>query len=79
MRNLGLGEHRTIGSFVWAKLRAFSEENADFAHFFELMFSDEIPDTVAINESVNIAKTYEGEESAKFINGILSVVLKEKA
>lgn len=46
---------------------------------FELMFSDEIPDTVAINESVNIAKIYEGEESAKFVNGILSVVLKEKA
>jgi len=45
---------------------------------YEILFSNDVPDTVAINESVNLAKMYEGEESAKFVNGILSVVLKEK-
>lgn len=44
---------------------------------FELLYNNEIPNTVAINESVDIAKLYEGENSAKFVNGILSVVLKE--
>lgn len=46
---------------------------------YELLYNDEIPNTVAINESVDIAKLYEGENSAKFVNGILSVVLKENA
>ena len=45
---------------------------------YEILYSDEIPNAVAINESVNLSKLYESEESAKFVNGILSVVLKEK-
>lgn len=46
---------------------------------FEILYCDDIPDQVAANEAVGIAKLYEGEESAKFVNGILSVVIKEKA
>lgn len=46
---------------------------------FEILYSEDIPDSVAVNEAVGIAKLYEGEESAKFVNGILSVVIKEKA
>lgn len=44
---------------------------------YEVLYNDEIPNTVAINEAVTLAKLYEGEESAKFVNGILSSVLKE--
>ena len=44
---------------------------------YEVLYNNEIPNTVAINEAVTLAKLYEGEESAKFVNGILSVVLKE--
>lgn len=44
---------------------------------YEVLYNEEIPNTVAINEAVTLAKLYEGEESAKFVNGILSVVLKE--
>ena len=44
---------------------------------YEVLYNDEIPNTVAINEAVTLAKLYEGDESAKFVNGILSVVLKE--
>lgn len=61
MRNLGLGEHRTIGSFVWAKLRAFSEENADFAHFFELMFSEKENIMYEMSVGYRIVKTTYGE------------------
>ena len=46
---------------------------------FEVLFNTDVPNTVAINEAVGLAKLYEGEESAKFVNGILSVVLKENA
>ncbi len=45
---------------------------------FEILYSDDIPDQVAANEAVGLAKLYEGEEAAKFVNGILSVVIKEK-
>ena len=45
---------------------------------FEILFNPEIPDTVAINEAVGIAKLYEGEEAASFVNGILSSVIKDK-
>lgn len=46
---------------------------------FEVLYNADVPNTVAINEAVGLAKLYEGEESAKFVNGILSVVLKENA
>ena len=38
---------------------------------FEVLYRDDIPDSVAINEAVEIAKKYETPETVKFINGIL--------
>ena len=38
---------------------------------FEMLYRDDIPNSVAINEAVEIAKKYETEETVKFINGIL--------
>ncbi|WP_455491394.1 transcription antitermination factor NusB, partial [Granulicatella sp.] len=32
----------------------------------------EVPQTVALNEAIEIAKLYSDEKSAKFINGVLS-------
>lgn len=46
---------------------------------FEVLYCEDIPDKVAANEAVSIAKLYEGEECAKFVNGILSAIIKEKA
>lgn len=45
----------------------------------ELLFSDrsEVPSKVAINESIELAKTFGGESSGKFINGVLGAVYKE--
>ena len=45
---------------------------------FELVFDSSIPDGVAINEAVELAKAYGGEESSSFINGILGVIAQEK-
>jgi transcription antitermination protein NusB len=46
---------------------------------YELLFSnrDEVPAKVAINEAIELAKTFGGENSSKFINGVLGSVYKE--
>jgi N utilization substance protein B len=46
---------------------------------FELMFLDEIPPSVTINEAVELAKTYGGEDSSKFVNGVLGRVAEQLA
>ena len=38
---------------------------------FEVLYRPDIPNSVAINEAVEIAKKYETPETVKFINGIL--------
>lgn len=44
---------------------------------FELKFSPAIPPKVAINEAIELAKTYGSEASGKFINGVLGSVFKD--
>jgi len=45
----------------------------------ELLFADrkEVPPKVAINEAIELAKTFGGETSGRFINGVLGAVYKE--
>ena len=45
----------------------------------ELLFGDrnQVPPKVAINEAIELAKTFGGENSGKFINGVLGAVYKE--
>lgn len=46
---------------------------------YELLFADrkEVPAKVAINEAIELAKSFGGENSGKFINGVLGSVYKE--
>ena len=44
---------------------------------YELLYSDEIPPEVAINEAIELSKRYGTEHSHIFINGILDRVWKE--
>ena len=44
---------------------------------FEIMYLDNIPDGVAVNEAVELAKKYTIDESG-FINGILGSVVRDK-
>jgi len=45
---------------------------------YEIMFREDIPTEVSINESIEISKKYSSDESSKFINGVLgSFVRKE--
>jgi N utilization substance protein B len=45
---------------------------------YELVFADTVPPKVAINEAVELAKAFGGENSSKFINGVLGTVLRNK-
>lgn len=42
---------------------------------YELLFSKDVPPVVAINEGVEIAKSYGDTNAPKFINGVLSAVM----
>ena len=46
---------------------------------YELMFGkyDEVPPKVAINEAIELAKTFGGESSARFVNGVLGTIYRE--
>lgn len=41
---------------------------------FELIYMDDIPEIVSINEAVELAKAYGDEKSGKFVNGVLSKI-----
>ena len=41
---------------------------------YEIRFCEDIPAVVSINEAIALAKKYEGEETAPFVNGILGKV-----
>ena len=47
---------------------------------YELLFGDrnEVPPKVAINEAIELAKTFGGESSGKFVNGVLGAVYRNE-
>ena len=45
---------------------------------YELKYSEDVPESVAINEAVELAKKYSGKEDSAFVNGILGAVVREK-
>ena len=45
---------------------------------YELMFEKGVPPKVVINEAVELAKAFGGDNSSKFINGVLGTVLRNK-
>jgi len=46
---------------------------------YELVFGnkDEVPPKVAINEAIELAKSFSGKTSGKFVNGVLATIYKE--
>ncbi|HLB95923.1 MAG TPA: transcription antitermination factor NusB [Patescibacteria group bacterium] len=44
---------------------------------YEILFNKDIPPKVAINEAVELGKTFGGENSSKFINGVLGTVYRQ--
>lgn len=44
---------------------------------FELKYSPTVPSKVAINEAIELAKSFGGESSGKFVNGVLGAIFKD--
>lgn len=44
---------------------------------YEMKYDDDIPEKVAINEAVELAKHYGNEQSPKFVNGVLAKLATE--
>lgn len=44
---------------------------------YELKFDASIPPRVAINEAIEVAKSFGGESSGKFVNGVLGAIYKD--
>jgi len=48
------------------------------AAVFELLFAEEIPPKVSINEAIEMAKRYGDKDSGKFVNGVLDKINKSE-
>lgn len=58
---------------------AVTDRNVLRIGLYELVFCDkkEVPSKVAINEAIELAKTFGGESSGRFVNGVLGTVYRE--
>jgi len=54
------------------------ELNAMRAALYEIEHSEDVPDEVAIDEAVEIAKQYCGADAPGFVNGVLGAVIRER-
>lgn len=45
---------------------------------YELLYAQDVPPKVVINEAVELAKAFGGENSSKFVNGVLGTVLRKR-
>lgn len=46
---------------------------------YEIRYVDNVPDSVAINEAVELAKKYSSKEDSSFINGVLGAFVRSQA
>ncbi len=56
---------------------AFVDKNILRIGIYEMLFSEDVPPKVAIDESIELAKKYGNEDSGNFINGVLDRVFKD--
>ena len=45
---------------------------------YELLYRDDVPDAVVIDEAVELAKSLSTDESPRFVNGVLARVLRDR-
>ena len=57
---------------------AVIDRNVLRAAAYELLFREDIPPKVAINEAIDMAKKYGDKDSGSFVNGVLDKIYKEK-
>ena len=75
------GLDETIGevSENWAVSRMpLVDKNILRIATYEILYDSEVPPSVAINEAVELAKVYGGEDSSKFVNGVLGKIASKR-
>jgi len=56
----------------WSPERVgYVERNVLRVALYEMRYAEDVPDNVAINEAIEIAKRYGGDDAPRFVNGIL--------
>lgn len=45
---------------------------------FEILYNDDVPDNVAMNEAIELAKRFDHHDAPAFINGVVNAVAQEK-
>ena len=48
------------------------------AAFYEILWDEDVPQSVAINEAVELAKKFGGNDSSSFVNGVLARLVKQQ-
>lgn len=84
---LGTEAHRdTIDATIeatsehWSLMRMpFVDRNILRLAVFEIAYEGDVPDSVVINEAVEMAKIYGGDDSSKFVNGVLGKIAESHA
>jgi N utilization substance protein B len=73
-----LDEVLDAASYKWSKSRMSRVALSVMRlALYEMRYEDDIPVSVSINEAVELAKTYGGEEDASFINGVLGGIARQ--
>lgn len=54
------------------------DRNALRIGIYEMLYDNDIPAKVAINEAIELAKAFGGDSSGKFVNGVLGSIYKDK-
>jgi transcription antitermination protein NusB len=73
-----LDERITEASESWAADRLGSVERTILRLALVEIDGDEVPDEVAVNEAIELAKRYASEDAARLVNGILGRIVREK-
>lgn len=76
-----VGLDETIGevSENWAVSRMpLVDRNILRIATYEILYDADVPPSVAINEAVELAKVYGGEDSSKFVNGVLGKIASKR-
>ena len=73
-----IDNHIVTHSLGWAKNRIAKVDLAILRlAVYEILFRDDIPIEVSINEALELSKKYSSDDSYKFINGLLGGVVSE--
>lgn len=74
----------TLDETIEPLLHSWSMDRVDWVDLsilrvaaYEMLYDEEVPVAIAINEAVELAKAFGGENSFSFVNGVLGTLAKE--